>query len=927
MQEGEAVLAASLRLRGEVACAALAGGWLAAGAGRTLCVWRAGEAPAAWSEVAVQPRAHRYALTAARWAAGGALLASGGVDGAVRLWSRALAERGVLAAPGAAAVRALCWAGARVLAGHDDGCARVWARGELLAVLHAHDGALHALAAPLRGALLLSACTDGVLKLHDMEEVVSAGTGGARVAALCWRDGAHDLGALCADAREDGRAAATGGHDARVLVWACGARGVRVARVLEGHAGAVTCVRWARRVLASASLDGTARLWAAGACVRVLRAHSRYLTAVDADAALRVLVTASNDRSARVWELHAPATSLHAPCTPLQHFALGDLEGISTVEGAEPAGTAGTGDAAGGEGARCVWSAGAGGVRGARGSTASRRTDAGSPPPAVTVESSCTNGWRKKETRWVRRGLRGTAVTRGKRGGRLELRRELAGGGGLPALAADFGADGGVLLTAGLDGQATVWDVESGCVLRSLSSLSSGASGAGGAGGGGVRGARVSPHRPPLLLLATDDGAAPLWALADPDPDPIQVYGGGSLAAAALCCAWGAGGRLLVAGGAGGSCCCAPRPPPPRTRCISTQMLTTWCCEFAATAAALALDDDEGFHLLATGGSDSYIKLWAIQYTEGDTTACVRLARRVWAHGGGVAALRLAAGGARLASAGADGWARVWAVASGRCLAALPAPGDAPLTALALTDQYLVLGGLDGGLAVWRLGAEAGAGGSAGGEGSASGGEDEPPHDDPAPRAWRPPAVARWLQEYITRAPDFYVKPETEAEILRLAMKAGLTGARLLDDPITDVIKALGFGDEDASDGDSIESTMDIEERERIEKRLHDELSWLRRPYATSEMEAAAPHWLLCPLTHRVLREPARAADGYSYERANILEWFYAEGGAVSPLSGRRLHSARVAPNYRLREQLRAFELQHKHLYEPVLDYLDDGDF
>lgn len=45
-------------------------------------------------------------------------------------------------------------------------------------------------------------------------------------------------------------------------------------------------------------------------------------------------------------------------------------------------------------------------------------------------------------------------------GGRLELRRELAGGGGLPALAADFGADGGVLLTAGLDGQATVWDVE-----------------------------------------------------------------------------------------------------------------------------------------------------------------------------------------------------------------------------------------------------------------------------------------------------------------------------------------------------------------------------------------------------------------------------------------------------------------------------------
>lgn len=147
-----------------------------------------------------------------------------------------------------------------------------------------------------------------------------------------------------------------------------------------------------------------------------MRMCVRYLTAVDADAALRVLVTASNDRSARVWELHAPATSLHAPCTPLQHFALGDLEvaqavklsshvycadiyqlsdtlhirgsarlgsvavsevslhvylfmfqGISTVEGAEPAGAAGTGDAAGGEGARCVWSAGGGGSAGGAG--------------------------------------------------------------------------------------------------------------------------------------------------------------------------------------------------------------------------------------------------------------------------------------------------------------------------------------------------------------------------------------------------------------------------------------------------------------------------------------------------------------------------------------------------------------------------------
>lgn len=41
-------------------------------------------------------------------------------------------------------------------------------------------------------------------------------------------------------------------------------------------------------------------------------------------------------------------------------------------------------------------------------------------------------------------------------------------------------------------------------------------------GGGGVRMCRVSPHRPPLLLLATDDGLAPVWSLGEPDPAPIQ---------------------------------------------------------------------------------------------------------------------------------------------------------------------------------------------------------------------------------------------------------------------------------------------------------------------------------------------------------------------------------------------------------------------
>lgn len=45
----------------------------------------------------------------------------------------------------------------------------------------------------------------------------------------------------------------------------------------------------------------------------------------------------------------------------------------------------------------------------------------------------------------------------------------------------------------------------------------------GGEGGGGVRDTRVSTHRPPLLLIACDDGHAAVWGIDPPNPDPLQL--------------------------------------------------------------------------------------------------------------------------------------------------------------------------------------------------------------------------------------------------------------------------------------------------------------------------------------------------------------------------------------------------------------------
>lgn len=55
------------------------------------------------------------------------------------------------------------------------------------------------------------------------------------------------------------------------------------------------------------------------------------------------------------------------------------------------------------------------------------------------------------------------------------------------------------------------------------------------------------------------------------------------------------------------------------------------------------------------------------------------------------------------------------------------------------------------------------------------------------------------------------------------------------------------------------------------------------------------------------MREPARAADGFTYERGALREWLLAADDALSPLTRRRMRNARLQPNYAARDALRAF--------------------
>ncbi|XP_013179665.1 PREDICTED: platelet-activating factor acetylhydrolase IB subunit alpha-like [Papilio xuthus] len=296
-------------------------------------------------------------------------------------------------------------------------------------------------------------------------------------------------------------------------VRTCGGfgRARRTRGVLCGHAAAVTALAFAggTRLLVSASLDSTARLWACKTltCLRVLHAHSRYLTCIAVPPDFRYLITGSNDRTVRTWSLGTLDLDdeVAPPCALLSHFGLGDLKGIEPMLDEELAEDCSAEECArsGVEGAppKRLW--------------VSEKTHVGAINSIVTYKdllvTACSDGG-VRVFRWSARR------------GELACERTLLAH-RFPAAAADLTVMGDadiLLLSAGLDGRALLWDLQSGCELWSVSTGSAGGvTGVTGAGGG-VRGARLSPHRPPLLLLAMDDGALAVWTTQQSHTEPIQ---------------------------------------------------------------------------------------------------------------------------------------------------------------------------------------------------------------------------------------------------------------------------------------------------------------------------------------------------------------------------------------------------------------------
>ena len=236
-----------------------------------------------------------FPVAAVAWDGTGELLAAG-AGNAVQLWDTVAGRevRRFLGHAGRVLGVAFAPHGGLLASAAEDGTVRLWdvVTGEEAGCFSGHEGAVWSVAFARSGELLVSAAADGTARIWEM-------AGRRELHRL-----PHPQPVRCAAFSPDGATVATGAADGTLRLWStvAGTEALSIGR----HTGPALAVdfRLDGRYFASASEDRTARVWdLEGRELCRFQGHEGTVLDVAWSPDGRVLATASDDRSVRLWDV------------------------------------------------------------------------------------------------------------------------------------------------------------------------------------------------------------------------------------------------------------------------------------------------------------------------------------------------------------------------------------------------------------------------------------------------------------------------------------------------------------------------------------------------------------------------------------------------------------------------------------------------
>ncbi len=239
---------------------------------------------------------HTAAVHTLTFAPGGKLLASGSADGTTRLWELSRTRRPQLLGSSGSAVYTVAFSpdGRRLASGGNDSLLRLWdvTTGAQQRVLEGHADAVTDVRFSPDGKLLASASRDRSVRLWPLAggepRLLEGHTGAVRGVAFS----------------PDGRQLASAGDDARVWLWELAESKLGERRLLTSGASRTYSLAFSPRgLLGVPRADGSALLLdpSGRAPARELRGHAGEVNVLRFSADGATLATASDDGTARLW--------------------------------------------------------------------------------------------------------------------------------------------------------------------------------------------------------------------------------------------------------------------------------------------------------------------------------------------------------------------------------------------------------------------------------------------------------------------------------------------------------------------------------------------------------------------------------------------------------------------------------------------------